>query len=63
MNLIDAHCHLANLNQLMPVKPLLEEAEKLGIFFWLSSVLTQSEIAWHQNNPDNRIAYSAGIHP
>ena len=63
MNLIDAHCHLANLNQLMPVKPLLEEAEKPGIFFWLSSVLTQSEIAWHQNNPDNRIAYSAGIHP
>jgi len=63
MNLIDAHCHLANLNQLMPVKPLLEEAKKQGIFFWLSSVLTQSEIAWHQNNPDNRIAYSAGIHP
>jgi len=47
----------------MPVKPLLEEAEKQGISFWLSSVLSQTEITWHQNNPDNRIAYSAGIHP
>jgi Tat protein secretion system quality control protein TatD with DNase activity len=31
MNLIDAHCHVANLNQLMPVKPFLEEAKKQGI--------------------------------
>lgn len=63
MAFIDAHCHLANLAELMPVLPLMEEAEKQGIHFWLSSVLAKAEIAWHQKNPDKRIAYSAGIHP
>lgn len=63
MNVIDAHCHLANLAKLMPIRHLMEEANKQGISFWLSSALTQTEIAWHQNNPGNRIAYSAGIHP
>ncbi len=61
--LIDAHCHLANLAGLMSVLPLIEKAERQGIHFWLSSVLTKAEIAWHQKNPDKRIAYSAGIHP
>jgi len=61
--LIDAHCHLANLANLMPIKPLMDEANKQGISFWLSSVLAKAEIAWHQKNPDKRIAYSAGIHP
>ena len=61
--IIDAHCHLANLDVLMPVKPLMDETKKFGLDFWLSSALTKSEIAWHQKNPDKRIAYSAGIHP
>ena len=50
--IIDGHCHLANLDVLMPVKPLMAEAEKQGIGFWLSSALTKAEIAWHQKNPD-----------
>jgi len=61
--IIDAHCHLANLDVLMPVKPLMDETKKFGLDFWLSSALTKAEIAWHQKNPDKRIAYSAGIHP
>jgi len=61
--LIDAHCHLANLAGVMSVLPLIAEAEKQGIHFWLSSVLAKTEISWHQKNPDKRVAYSAGIHP
>lgn len=63
MKIIDAHCHLANLAQVMPLQALLSEAESSGISRFVSSVLRNSELSWHQQNPDPRIIYSAGIHP
>ena len=63
MKLIDAHCHLANLADVMPLNPLLQEAEKQDISRFVSSVLRKSEAVWHIQNPDERIIYSAGIHP
>jgi TatD DNase family protein len=63
MTLIDAHCHLANLAELMPLEPLLKEASQRGIGYYLSSVLRKSEAEWHDENPNPRIIYSAGIHP
>ncbi|MBW6513767.1 MAG: TatD family hydrolase [Candidatus Syntrophosphaera sp.] len=63
MKLTDAHCHLANLNELMPLEPLLEEAKQKGIIRFLSSVLSKSEIAYHIQHPHPEILVSAGIHP
>jgi len=63
MTLIDAHCHLANLAELMPLEPLLKEASEQGIGYYLSSVLRKSEAEWHAEHPNPRIIYSAGIHP
>ncbi|MDD2227965.1 MAG: TatD family hydrolase [Candidatus Cloacimonetes bacterium] len=63
MSLIDAHCHLANLAEILDIAPLLAEAEAKGISRFISAVLRKSEIAWHLQHPDPRIIYSAGIHP
>lgn len=63
MILVDAHCHLANLAELLPLQPLLVEAAEQGISRFFSSVLRKSEAAWHLDNPDPRIVFSAGIHP
>ena len=63
MALTDGHCHLANLNELMPVKPLLDEASGRGIGLWLSSALHKSEIEWYLGHPRGDILFSAGIHP
>lgn len=63
MHLIDAHCHLANLNDLLPLKPLLQEAEQHGIARFFSSALRQCEVDYYLLNPDKRISFSAGIHP
>ena len=63
MNLIDGHCHLANLNVLMPVEPLLDEAREAGITGWLSSALTRDEARWYQEHPRPDLRFSAGIHP
>lgn len=63
MTIIDAHCHLANLAELMPLEPMLKEASEFGIGFLISSVLRKSEAEWHDENPNPRIIYSAGVHP
>lgn len=63
MNLIDGHCHLANLAQLMPLEPLLEEARQQGIIRFLSSALSKSELRFHSAHPHASILFSAGIHP
>lgn len=61
--LIDAHCHLANLNVLRPVEPLLDEARGRGIGLWLSSALSKQEVAWHLSHLRPDLPFSAGIHP
>ncbi len=63
MNYIDAHCHLANLAEVVSLPSLLDEAEAAGIGFFASSALRKCEVAWHLANPDPRIVFSAGIHP
>ncbi len=63
MNLVDAHCHLANLAEIIPLAPILDEAEQSGITRFASSALRKSEVAYHLTNPDGRIVFSAGIHP
>lgn len=63
MALIDAHCHLANLHELLPVQPLLAEAAGQGITGYLSSALTQNEVEFHRANPLPGVLFSAGIHP
>ncbi len=63
MALIDGHCHLGNLNGLMPVEPLLDEAYGRGIRLWLSSALHKSEVEWYLGHPRGDIRFSAGIHP
>ncbi len=63
MTFIDAHCHLANLAEMLPLEPMLSEAAEHGIEYYLSSVLRKSEAAWHVDNPNPKIAFSAGIHP
>ena len=61
--LIDAHCHLANLAETMPLPALLEEASNKGIKRFLSSALRSSELDFYQNLNDPRVKFSAGIHP
>jgi len=63
MNLVDGHCHLASLNQIMPVESLLKEANKAGITNFLSSALSKEEIAFHRQYPLPGVLFSAGIHP
>lgn len=63
MNLIDAHCHLANLNDLLPLDPLIKEARRKGIKRFLSSALRKIEVEFHLRNPIPGVLFSAGIHP
>jgi TatD DNase family protein len=63
MSLIDAHCHLANLNEAMPLPDILDEAQGQGSKLFLSSALRKSEVRYHLEHPDDRIRFSAGIHP
>lgn len=63
MKYIDAHCHLANLAEVVSLPSLLDEAEAAGISFFVSSALRKCEVSWHLTNPDPRIIFSAGIHP
>ncbi|MDY0152350.1 MAG: TatD family hydrolase [Candidatus Cloacimonas sp.] len=63
MKLIDAHCHLANLAELMPLEPLLAAAQERGITRFISAALRKSEVEWYLQNTDPRILFSAGIHP
>ena len=63
MNLIDAHCHLANLAETHDVKLLIDEAKAQGISTFISGALTQKELSWHQNNPVAEVYWHAGIHP
>lgn len=63
MILIDAHCHLANLAEIMPLEPLINDAGERGIKAFASSALTRRELAWHRENSFPEVALSAGIHP
>lgn len=66
MTLCDAHCHLANLAQIMPLQPLFEEAAGRGITHYLSSALSKAELIIYpklQQDCAGRLLYSAGIHP
>ncbi len=62
-NLVDGHCHLANLSLLLPLEPLLAEAGENGITRWLSSALTKAEVRHYLDHPRPEIHFSAGIHP
>jgi len=63
MNLVDGHCHLASLNQIIPVESLLKEANEAGITHFLSSALSKEEIAFYRQYPLPGVLFSAGIHP
>ena len=64
MNYCDAHCHLANLSQSMPLEPLFVEASEQHITRYLSSALTKADLGWYQEHAaQHHILYSAGIHP
>nr|MDK2850879.1 TatD DNase family protein [Candidatus Cloacimonadota bacterium] len=66
MNLCDAHCHLANLSEVMPIATLLDKAVEAGITHFLSSALTKKELEFYpqlMNMNSAKILYSAGIHP
>jgi len=63
MNLVDGHCHLASLNQIIPVESLLKEANEAGITHFLSSALSKEEIAFHRQHSLPGVLFSAGIHP
>lgn len=60
---IDAHCHLANLSQIMPLELLLKQAGEKGIKAFASSALTRREVSWYQKHPRSGLVFSAGIHP
>ena len=63
MNLVDGHCNLASLNQVMLVEDLLKEANEAGITHFLSSALSKEEIAFHRLHSLPGVIFSAGIHP
>ncbi|HPF08680.1 MAG TPA: TatD family hydrolase [Candidatus Cloacimonadota bacterium] len=64
MNYCDAHCHLANLSQIMPLEPLFEEAAAHKLTCFLSSALSRTELDWYaEHSKAYNILYSAGIHP
>ncbi len=66
MNICDAHCHLANLAEIIPLQNLLDEAAEHGITHFLSSALRKSELEYYTKLTEvagNQVLYSAGIHP
>jgi len=64
MRYCDAHCHLANLSKIMPLQPLINEANEHDITRFLSSALSKAELHWYeQHAAEYGILYSAGIHP
>lgn len=63
MTIIDAHCHLANLSQIMSLEPLLNEAGDKDIRAFASSALTRREVSWYLEEQRPGLVFSAGIHP
>jgi TatD DNase family protein len=66
MNLCDAHCHLANLAETMPLQALLDEAAEHNITHFLSAALSKSELEYQQQLATvsrSKLLFSAGIHP
>lgn len=63
MNWYDGHCHLAEAAKLYDFKETLSAAEKRDIQGWLSCALSREEVRWHQLNRNDKIKFSAGIHP
>ncbi|MCB5253177.1 MAG: TatD family hydrolase [Candidatus Cloacimonadaceae bacterium] len=66
MNICDAHCHLANLAEIMPLQPLLDAAAEQNITHFLSSALRKNELDCYQKltqRTGSKVLYSAGIHP
>lgn len=63
MSLVDAHCHLANLAEILPVTKLVKEAQAQGIRAFISSLLKRSDITWHIQNPNLSILVQGGVHP
>ncbi len=62
--LVDAHCHLANLSQVLPLETPIQEAAEQNIGHYLSSALQRSELPWYdEHHKKFNILYSAGIHP
>ncbi|HOV15981.1 MAG TPA: TatD family hydrolase [Candidatus Cloacimonadota bacterium] len=61
--LIDAHCHLSRLSELIDLDTVMEEASKRDIKGWLSCALSREEVHWHKINHSPLIKFSAGIHP
>lgn len=66
MNLCDAHCHLANLSQAMPLEALFADAAQRGITRYLSSALSRRDLELYPVIAENKLIkllYSAGVHP
>jgi TatD DNase family protein len=63
MKLVDGHCHLANLDKMLPVGSLLSQAAEAGIGAFLSSALTREEVEIHLGWTYPGVYFSAGIHP
>lgn len=63
MQLIDAHCHLANLSEVKNLRSLMEEASRNGISRFVSSALRSSEVDHYLQNHYENLIFSAGIHP
>lgn len=60
---IDSHCHMANLANQYDFSSTLKAAEEKNINGWLSCALSREEVQWHQLNRNDKIKFSAGIHP
>ncbi|MDP2172462.1 MAG: TatD family hydrolase, partial [Candidatus Cloacimonadaceae bacterium] len=63
MSLIDAHCHLANLSEVMNLPDLMEEAARHGITRFVSAALRRSEVDFYLKYPFDNLIFSAGMHP
>lgn len=63
MSWLDAHCHLSEVSKNYNIAETLKSADERGIKGWLSNALSKEEVRWHLLNKDNRIKFSAGIHP
>lgn len=63
MSFCDAHCHLANLDALIPVAPILDEAARHGIIKFHTTALTRAEAELQASWQDQRLILGAGVHP
>ena len=63
MSFCDAHCHLANLDGLIPIQPILDDAQQTSITKYFTTALTRSEADLQASWSDPRLILGAGVHP